>query len=178
MSYTVASISQLDAVFMFPNDTVYMPNPVNAWNYSLNSSSWFWDFGDLLGTATDANPFYFYAASGTYTVMMVAYDSLCSDTAWNNIVVIDNVGMPEYLSDDAISLANTPQGADLLFHDFANAVVEVQIFTVDGRLVSASQEAINDGTIHLNMLGYANGNYIVRVINDGKIWADKYFWKQ
>ncbi len=178
MSYNVASISQLDAAFMFPNDTVYLPNPMSVLNYSLYSASWFWDFGDMLGTATDANPFYFYNASGTYTVMMVAYDSLCSDTAWDNIVVLNNVGMPEYISSDAISLANTPQGADLLFHDFSETIVEVQIFAADGKLVSASQVAVNGGIIHLNMIGYASGNYLVRVISDGKTWADKYYWSE
>lgn len=178
MSYNVESISQLDAAFMFPNDTVYLPNPMSVLNYSLYSASWFWDFGDMLGTATDANPFYFYNASGTYTVMMVAYDSLCSDTAWDNIVIMNNVGMPEYISSDAISLANTPQGADLLFHDFSDVVVEVQIFTADGKLVSASQEAVNGGIVHLNMIGYASGNYLVRVISDGKTWAEKCYWNQ
>lgn len=178
LSYNVNSISQLDAAFVFPDDTVYMPNPINPWNYSLNSSSWFWDFGDMTGTATDANPFYFYAASGTYTVTMVAYDSLCSDTAWGTIVVMNDVGMPELISSDAIQLANTPQGADLLFSEMENEVVEVQIFAADGRLISASQEAISSGIIHLNMLGYANGNYFVRVINDGKVWGGKVYWGQ
>jgi len=132
----------------------------------------------MLGTATDANPFYFYNASGTYTVMMVAYDSLCSDTAWDNIIVMNNVGVPEYISQDAISLANTSQGADLLFHDFGDAVVDVQIFTADGKLVSASPEAISGGIVHLNMLGFASGNYIVRVISEGRIWSDKYYWNE
>lgn len=178
LSYNVNSISQLDAAFVFPDDTVYMPNPINPWNYSLNSSSWFWDFGDMTGTATDANPFYFYSASGTYTVTMVAYDSLCSDTAWGTIVVMNDVGMPELISSDAIQLANTPQGADLFFSEMENEVIEVQIFAADGRLISASQEAISSGVIHLNMIGYANGNYFVRVINDGKVWSGKMYWNQ
>lgn len=178
LSYNVASISQLDAAFMFPNDTVYLPNPMSVLNYSLYSSSWYWDFGDLTGTATDANPFYFYSSSGTYTVMMVAYDSLCSDTAWDNIIVMNNVGMPEYISSDAILLANTPQGGDLLFREIGDAVVEVQIFAAGGQLVSASQEAVNGGIVHLNMTNYANGNYIVRVITDGKTWSGKLFWNQ
>lgn len=178
MSYNVSSISQLDAAFIFPNDTVYLPNPMSVLNYSLYSSSWYWDFGDLVGTATDANPFYFYSASGTYTVMMVAYDSLCSDTAWDNIIVMNNVGVPEYISSDAILLANTSQGGNLLFQEISDAVVEVQIFAADGQLVSASQEPVNGGIVHLNMTNYANGNYIVRVITDGKTWSGKLFWNQ
>lgn len=178
MSYNVASVSQLNAAFIFPSDTVYYPNPISPLNYSNYSSSWFWDFGDMVGTATDANPFYFYGAPGVYNVMLVSYDSLCSDTAWNTIVLMNNVGMPEFTSAADIQLANTMQGADLILHDNITPVVEVQIYTANGQLVYASQEAISDGIIHLNMLGYADGNYIVRVIDDGRVWTGKLFWKQ
>lgn len=176
LSYNIGSQSDLSAAFVFPNDTVYLPNPVNPWNYSLNSSSWFWDFGDMTGTATDANPFYFYSTSGTYSVMLVAYDSLCSDTAWNNINVMNNVGIPELIPSGEIQLANTPEGANLLFSEWNNEMVEVRIYAMDGRLISASQEAISENIIHLNMLNYTSGNYIVRVVREGKTWSGKFFW--
>jgi hypothetical protein len=178
MTFMVTSISQLNAAFIFPSDTVYYPNPISPLNYSNYSSSWFWDFGDMSGTSTDANPFYFYAASGTYNVMLVSYDSLCSDTAWNTIVLLNNVGIPEITSAADIQLANTQQGADLILHDNITPVVEVQIYSANGQLMYASQEAISDGLIHLNMMSYADGNYIVRVIDDGRIWSGKLFWKQ
>lgn len=176
MTYNVTSISQLDAAFDFPTDTVYYPNPVNPWNYSLYSSSWLWDFGDQSGTATDANPFYFYSAPGTYNVMLVAYDSLCSDTAWNTIVLMSNVGMPELVSAGDIQLANTNEGADLYIHNNFTPVVLVEIYSSNGSLVYASQEAISDGIIHLNMMNYANGNYLIRVVDDGKLWNGKIIW--
>jgi PKD repeat protein len=178
MSYTVNSESQLDAAFIFPNDTVFYPNPISPLNYSLYSSSWWWDFGDQSGTATDANPFYFYAAPGTYTVTLVAYDSMCSDTAWGTIVLLNNIGMPEYISNADMQLANTPQGADLLVHNSAASVLEVQIYTTSGQLVYASQEAVSDGVIHLNMMSFANGNYLIRVVDDGKLWNGKMYWRQ
>lgn len=178
MSYNVTSISQLQADFVFPDDTVYFPNPIGPLNYSQYSSSWFWDFGDQTGTATDANPFYFYTAPGVYNVMLVSYDSLCSDTAWNTIVLMNNVGMPEIVSAADIQLANTYEGADLYIHNNATPVVEVQIYTSSGALVYASQEAINDGMIHLNMQSFANGNYVVRVVDDGKVWTGKLMWHQ
>lgn len=178
MSYNVTSISQLQADFVFPDDTVYFPNPISPLNYSLYSSSWFWDFGDQSGTATDANPFYFYNTWGVYNVMLVSYDSLCSDTAWNTIVVMNNVGMPEIVSAADIQLANTLEGADLYVHNNTTPVVEVQVYTSSGALVYASQEAINDGVIHLNMMSYASGNYVVRVVDDGKVWTGKLYWNQ
>ncbi len=177
MSYNVTSVSQLNADFIFPTDTVYYPNPISPLNYSNYSSSWFWDFGDMSGTATDANPFYFYSTWGTYNVMLVSYDSVCSDTVWNTIVMLNNVGIPEVTSAADIQLANTSQGADLILHDNLSPVIEVQIYSANGQLVYASQEAISDGMIHLNMLGYSEGNYIVRVIDDGRVWSGKLFWR-
>lgn len=177
MSYNVTSISQLQAGFVFPDDTVYFPNAVSPLNYSQYSSSWFWDFGDQLGTSINANPYYFYSTYGVYNVMLVSYDSICSDTAWNTIVVVNNVGIPEVVSPADIQLTNTNEGADLFLHNNATPVVEVQVYTSSGALVYASQEAVNDGVIHLNMLTYASGNYIVRVVDDGKVWSSKFNWR-
>jgi hypothetical protein len=177
MRYNVNSISQLHADFVFAVDTVYFPNAIAPLNYSLYSSSWFWDFGDQLGTAIDANPFYFYSTYGVYNVMMVAYDSACSDTAWNTVVVVSNVGMNEIISPADIQLTNTNEGADLYLHNTGAPVVEVQIYTSTGALVYASQEAVNEGVIHLNMLTYAGGNYIVRVVDEGKVWSSKFYWR-
>lgn len=176
MSIDLASVSQLSAAFVFPDDTVYMPNLAAAWNYSQYASGYYWDFGDMNGTSNDPNPFYNYDAPGNYIVMLVASDSLCTDTAWGTIVVLDNVGIPELISSDEIQLVNTDQGGNLLFRDKTDGVVEVQIFAADGRLISASQEPVNGGRIELNMLSYANGNYIVRVIDEGHPWSGKLSW--
>lgn len=178
MSVALNSISQLEAEFIFPNDTLYFPNPISPLNYSLYSSSWYWDFGDMTGNSTDANPFYFYTSAGTYTVMLVSYDSLCSDTAWHNVVLLNNVGLPEYMAEGSIQLANTTAGADLLFSSETDGVVEVQVFSADGRLISASQEEVTGGVVHLSMINYATGNYVIRVINRAKTWSGKLFWTE
>jgi hypothetical protein len=178
LSFIVNSESQLNANFIFTSDTVFFPNPIAPLNYSNYSSSWLWDFGDMSGTSTDANPYYFYATWGTYNVMLIAYDSLCADTAWNSVVVLNNVGIPDVISADGILLANTPQGADLLFADPGNSVVEVQIYSASGALVYASQQGIMGGTIHLNMMSYSDGNYFVRVVDQGKVWSGRFHWQQ
>lgn len=178
MSFALNSTSQLHAAFIFTADTVYYPNPISPLNYSLYSSSWMWDFGDNNGTSTDANPFYFYGAPGMYNVMLVAYDSACSDTAWHTIVLMNNVGMPEMIAPQSIALAHTPQGANLLFEEDGDAMIQVEVFSADGRLISATQQAVNGGVSPVNMIGYASGNYIVRVVRGGKIWTGKFFWTE
>jgi PKD repeat protein len=44
-------------------------------------SSWFWDFGDGVGSSTIQNPLYTYTTSGTYNVKLrVTNTSNCSDS--------------------------------------------------------------------------------------------------
>ena len=57
-------------------------------------------------------------------------------------------------------------------------MIQVEIFTADGRLISATQQAVNGGVSSINMIGYASGNYLVRVVRDGKIWTGKLFWTE
>jgi gliding motility-associated-like protein len=65
---------------------------VNFINNSFNASTYYWDFGDP-GTTSDnstlINPSYIYPAPGTYTVMLIAYnsDNTCSDTSFINLAV-------------------------------------------------------------------------------------------
>ena len=37
--------------------------------------TWYWDFGDSLGTSTDQNPTYSYAAAGNYNVCLRVTDT-------------------------------------------------------------------------------------------------------
>ncbi|HTF04740.1 MAG TPA: PKD domain-containing protein, partial [Bacteroidia bacterium] len=178
LSVNVTSVSQLLSMFQLPDDTLYMPNPLAALNFSQYSSSWYWDFGDMVGTATDANPYYVYTVAGNYTVMLVSYDSVCTDTSYQPITVLIDVGIPEIIPPGDIQLANTPEGADLYFNAPVSPVIRVQIYAADGKLISDSQEPVNGGLVHLGMINYAEGNYIVRVIDDGKFWATKFFWKK
>jgi PKD repeat protein len=55
-------------------------------NLSFRDSTWFWDFGD--GTSsTQQNPSHAYTAAGTYNVMLIASNSLDSDTAFQTVTV-------------------------------------------------------------------------------------------
>ncbi len=56
-------------------------------NSSLNADTYAWDFGDGTGTATQANPYYAYALSGTFTVTLTASNAYSSDTAQAVITV-------------------------------------------------------------------------------------------
>jgi len=91
------------------NDTVIQvvvnPKPVAMFQYTascINDStqftdvslapgsqiqSWFWDFGDGIGTSTIQNPKYLYTAAGTYLVKLRVTNSLnCSDSVTMQVV--------------------------------------------------------------------------------------------
>lgn len=105
----------------------------------------FWDFGDGIGTSTDADPSYTYADTGYYQVMYVAIDSsgACgvSDTAYFNI----NLIYPEQFSatfdipvidpcDNIDSLlvefAFTGTGADSLIWNMGNGTIFYDVDSV------------------------------------------------
>ncbi|MEW5986859.1 MAG: PKD domain-containing protein [Chloroflexota bacterium] len=57
--------------------------------------SYFWDFGDGIGTSTEANPTYIYAASGTYSVTLSVSSEWGSSAVGRAFVV--NLRHPIYL---------------------------------------------------------------------------------
>ena len=76
-----ANIDITNPLAAFSSDAQFgcAPLDVNFSNSSLNSSVYFWDFGDG-NTSTAANPSHQYQQSGTYDVMFIASDGICSDT--------------------------------------------------------------------------------------------------
>jgi gliding motility-associated-like protein len=53
--------------------------------------SWFWDFGDTLGTSNAQNPSYYYRRSGDFTVTLRVTSALgCTDTAQRRVHVSDD----------------------------------------------------------------------------------------
>ncbi len=77
------------AIASIPSQTIFCDGyTVNFNGTSINGNSYFWNFGDpgtLGDTANTANAQYTYSDSGTYTVMLVAYDPAgnCYDTAYS-----------------------------------------------------------------------------------------------
>lgn len=70
------------------------PGTVTFTNNSNGGNVFFWDFGDG-NTSTQTNPTHTYNDTGTYTIMLIAMDSLAcvlEDTAYTSIIV---KGLPE-----------------------------------------------------------------------------------
>jgi len=57
-------------------------------NFSTNADSYSWDFGDG-NTSTEENPVYVYDASGTFTVVLTATNSIDSRTSSKDVTITD-----------------------------------------------------------------------------------------
>lgn len=82
------------AAFTADQTSGLAPLPVNFSNASTGSSSYSWDFGDG-NTATTFNTSNTFQGSGTYTVVLTAYNAsrTCSDTASIVIVLEDELSL-------------------------------------------------------------------------------------
>lgn len=83
-------LSKIDAVLSTGAPVVCIPDPVTFANDSENGNTYFWDFGDGIGTSTDFEPTYFYTIPGDYTVMLVVSDAdgcYTPDTAYIDITI-------------------------------------------------------------------------------------------
>lgn len=98
------SLCDPNIVASIPNQTSFCDGlTVNFGNNSINSQSYFWDFGDPLNpnsTSTQVTPSYTYTQPGTYQIMLVANPGWpCADTAYTNYNILAPL-MPtaEYVS--------------------------------------------------------------------------------
>ncbi len=90
-----------------------VPVTVNFTNTSNNSSgggalTYTWDFGDNTATSNATSPGHSYAATGTYTVRLVANNGICTDTFSRTIVVSTNGSVPSFTASANSVCENTP----------------------------------------------------------------------
>jgi carboxypeptidase T len=72
------------------NSPVTLGNPVVLTNLTTGTTpiDYWWDFGDGVGTSTESDPEYTYLATGTYTVTLVATNTVGSDSVDHPVVVL------------------------------------------------------------------------------------------
>lgn len=87
---TVTVASAIGAGFAPDTTQGQAPLSVEFSNSTSSAASYLWDFGDG-NSSTDANPSHTYTQAGSYTVVMIATNSLgCTDTARFEFIVVEN----------------------------------------------------------------------------------------
>lgn len=77
--FSALNVCQYDSMNFTSLATVQPPSNIVNWN---------WDFGNTIGTSTQANPVYFYGTPGTYNVtLIVNTNNNCKDTVTKTVVV-------------------------------------------------------------------------------------------
>jgi len=70
----------------YPADMLNMS--IEFSNHSVGGLTYFWDFGDGVGTSNAIHPEYLYSDSGTYNVMLVATSQYgCLDTTYGEVII-------------------------------------------------------------------------------------------
>jgi hypothetical protein len=94
-----------DSITIQANDTVFFTNT------SINSTSYYWEFGDsTYATSTLVNPYHVYSIPGTYSVELTAINATGCDNWYKRkhfIHVINSVGIAEQNSTE-INVAISP----------------------------------------------------------------------
>ena len=92
-------------------------------------TSWFWDFGDSLGTDTVQHPSYWFAYNDTFNVtLIVTYDNGCPpDTILKPVIIAPNlnVSFPTYICvgdtvNVSITIAGNTTGVNYTYLDFGD----------------------------------------------------------
>jgi gliding motility-associated-like protein len=78
---TVTILAPPVADFLPAGGSYQVGQTISFTDQSVNTSAWYWDFGNNSDTSIVQNPSYSYGQNGTYTVTLVASNGGCSDTA-------------------------------------------------------------------------------------------------
>lgn len=151
---------------------------VNFINTSVNSHYYLWDFGDASATSSSAFPSHYYAAPGTYSVLLLATGSSgCVDSILNVVNVTDDVTpLREQLNDpNTLILFSDNGGGYLLAMNFKTVQdVTVSLYDANGRSLKSSRlNAISTGTLPVDLETFAPGMYYLHVRTGAKF--DKTF---
>lgn len=137
-------------------------------NTSSDAISYFWDFGDGVGTSTNVSPVYFYTAPGTYTVMLISTSNTgCNDTAYKVITVTATI---TELGSNGINPADlivkTSSDNEFVFEQTFSETqsLNFRLYDTQGRLL------VNYGTLTaskiqlpVNLKSFAAGIYLMNI---------------
>lgn len=81
------TVQQIQAMFEPDITSGYVPSNVLFENQSLNATNFFWDFGNTETESVNdmSSQSVIYATEGEYTIELIAYNGLCTDTVYRTI---------------------------------------------------------------------------------------------
>jgi PKD repeat protein len=146
-------------------------------NYSLGSSSTFWDFGDGTSGYSLFDTVHFYATPGVYTVTMVVFsDAGCfSDTAVQTITVVNNgVGIQDPNSLPPVHVVPNPSSGRIRILSKSMTSFDLRITDLAGYLVYDINQVNSGDEVDLRSLSrgvyfYVLREKVSRAVRSGKL---------
>lgn len=155
--------------------SAYNFSPIGNLSYTFSDQSsngtisWQWDFGDG-NTSTVQNPTHQYAASGNYTVCLIASDSCTADTTCQTLTV---VGMESGIAGPAVQLYPNPGNGLLTLELNGHAQEPIQLRVLDpvGRTLVELPEIYTGvgGRSQVDLQGLTSGIYFLEI--RGNSWS-------
>jgi uncharacterized membrane protein len=137
-------------------------NTVNFTDQSSGAASWYWYFGDGIGTSTQQNPSYTYSSSGNYPVDLVVVSADgCVDTTQ---LFVTPTGIHDYTNSIGWTIFPNPGNGIISIH-FENTLENPEMIRVENTLgeLIFQKEISDDATLDLS--NQSVGIYFVRVGN-------------
>ena len=150
-------------------DSMGCPPPSSYFGYSANglsimfadssivsgNATYSWDFGDGSGSATQQNPSYTYAASGTYNVCLTVTDSCGIATMCNAVTITLGTGKRSTFIEIDWWVGPNP-----FYQDFSvflpirdDGLIEYSIYDFSGKRVSFGVGLIQNGKMEISDVG-------------------------
>jgi gliding motility-associated-like protein len=145
-----------NASFIVTPSSVSAEQPVTFTNTSQNTTSYYWNFGDG-SSSTDGAPTHEYANTGTYQVVLTAFNSYgCADTATEDVYVTPEIIFPNVFT------PNSDGKNDILYFTIGGATCfHCNIYNRWGQLVCELNDADSgwDGKIRQTGEPASDGTY-------------------
>jgi hypothetical protein len=158
-----------DTLYISQNDTAVFTNISESQND--NPLYYQWNFGDGSPIDTSVNPSHFYSVIGTYTVMLVATDSVCYDTAYYVVIVDNAISANENNSSNTFNVLYENGDVYVSFSLEKRTNVKITVFnTLGEKLFGLNNLSVKDEKIKLPLKNASAGIYIaVTQINGATI---------
>jgi len=144
-------------------------------NLSIDASEYVWDFGDSSPLSGLTNPSKTFGASGVYNVCLTAKNSgspATDDTQCKAVDVLVN-GLEDALLAEALTVFPSPTSGQLnvTINGQVSGEFTIQVYNLLGEEVVAAQRTIagSNASIQLDLSSLANGQYLVKVQNEGAV---------
>lgn len=160
-------------------DTVYLPqsNPLVFNSTGSNAQTWAWDFGNG-DTATFQNPSTTYSIPGTYTVRLIVTNGICSDTAYQDIVVLKTTAIDPSLSASfQVKISPQPMSyqARLEVKGKEGMYYQFRLYDIKGSKLAEKSFMGSEGLI-LTKSNLSQGMYIYEVFAESGAYLRGKFW--